>query len=213
MTDNRKAGYALIFGAVGGLVTMALHFADGGAQWAVVAAAAHALAIVSVVALLLGGIGLTRHLRGDGRLGLAATVVFGVAVMAAVIAGSISGIIMPELFRKAGRDLPETRAAWRIVMAAVWAMNQAMSKVYSVAAAVAICLWSASCLRMGRMSGGFAIYGLASAALVSVLIAVGHLQLDRHGMTAVMVVEVVWFVGMGVGLLRLKESATMVDTR
>ena len=205
MRDERKAGYSLISGAVGGLVTMAMHFADGGAQWAVVAGVAHALGIVSLVALLLGGLGLTAYLRGDGRLGVAAVVVFGVGVIAAVIAASISGFIFPELVRKAGKDLPETQAMWRIVEAALWAMNQTMSKVYSVAAAVAVCLWSAGCLRMGKLPRGFAIYGLVSAALVTALIAVGRLQLDRHGMTAVMVVEVVWFVGMGVGMLRVGE--------
>ncbi len=181
---------------------MAMHFADGGARWAVVAGVAHALAMVSLVALLLGGLGLTAYLRGDGRLGVAAVVIFGLGVMAAVIAASISGFILPELFRKAARELPETQATWRIMAASIWAVNQTMSKVYSVAAAVAICFWSAGCLRVGRLSRGIAIYGLASAVLVTLLIAVGHLQLDRHGMTAVVLVQAIWFVGMGAGLLR-----------
>lgn len=46
------------------------------------------------------------------------------------------------------------------------------------------------------------MYGVVTGPLVVLLIAVGHLRLNVHGMTAVMVSQVIWFVGMGVGLWR-----------
>jgi hypothetical protein len=55
---------------------------------------------------------------------------------------------------------------------------------------------------MGRFSRWVAIFGCVTAPLIAVLIFMGHLRLDVHGMTVVMLSEVVWFVGMGVGLMR-----------
>jgi hypothetical protein len=114
----------------------------------------------------------------------------------------VSGWIVPDIMKLMTRDVPANEGTWRIVIASIVRINQAMSRIYSVGAAVAITLWSVGCLRMGRLSRGIAIYGCVTAPLIALLIFVGHLRLDVHGMTAVMVSEVIWFVGMGVGLLR-----------
>lgn len=100
------------------------------------------------------------------------------------------------------KDVPANAMQWKIVIAAIFQINQAMSRIYSVGAALAITLWSVGCLRMRRLSRGIAIFGCVTAPLIAVLIFVGHLRLDVHGMTVVMLSEVVWFVGMGVGLMR-----------
>jgi hypothetical protein len=90
----------------------------------------------------------------------------------------------------------------RYAMASIFQINQAMSRIYSVGAALAITLWSASSLRQSRLPRAVAVFGCIAAPLVALLIFVGHLRLDVHGMTLVMLSEVVWFIGMGIGLLR-----------
>ena len=209
MTDNRKAGWALILGSVGGMVTMAIHPVGGGKlsteqvmHLMSMSGIAHGLALVSVLLLFLGTCGLAKFLAGPDRMAFSALVTYGFAAVAIIIASSVSGWIVPDTMKLMTRDVPANEGTWRIVIASIFRINQAMARIYSVGAAVAIVLWSVSCLRMGRLSRGIAIYGCVTAPLIALLIFVGHLRLDVHGMTAVMVSEVIWFVGMGVGLLR-----------
>jgi len=98
-----------------------------------------------------------------------------------------------------------------LVVDAIFAFNQAFGKIYTIAASVAIVLWSASGLRnrandqsggRGGLSRGIAIYGCFIAPVLIVLIAVGHLRLNVHGMAVVVVAHAIWFVVVGVQLTR-----------
>ncbi|HVT99072.1 MAG TPA: hypothetical protein VHE33_16320 [Acidobacteriaceae bacterium] len=210
MTDNRKAGWALILGSVGGIVTMAIHPVAGGPltpaqvqRLATVSGIAHGLALVSVLLLFLGTCGLTRALAAPDRLAFSALVTFGFAAVAIMIAASVSGWIVPGIMKQMARDVLNNSASqsdYRIVIAAIFQINQAMARIYSVATAVAIALWSARCLRGGQLSRTMAWYGVVIAPLTAILILVGHLRLDVHGMAVVMLTEVIWFVGMAIAL-------------
>jgi hypothetical protein len=212
MTDNRKAGWALMVGSVGGMVTMAIHPVGAGKlspeqveRLAWISGIAHGLALVSVLLLFLGTCGLAKFLAGPDRMAFSALVTYGFAAVAIMIAAAVSGWIVPGILQLMARDVTTnagSQADWRIAIASIFQINQAMARIYSVGAAVAITLWSACGLRMGRLSRGMAIYGCVTAPLIAVLIFVGHLRLDVHGMAAVMLSEVIWFVGMGVGLMR-----------
>lgn len=222
MTDNRKAAWALILGSVGGAVTMAIHPVAGGPmtpaqveRLAWVSGVAHGLALVSVLLLFLGACGLTRALAGPDRIAFSALVTYGFAAVAVMIAAAVSGWIVPDTMQLMARDVTTNggnQSDWRIAIAALFQINQAMSRIYSVGAAVAITLWSVCCLRTKRLSQGMAIYGCIVAPLVALLIFVGHLRLDVHGMAVVLLTEVVWFVGMALALLRTEETVTAVAT-
>ena len=168
----------------------------------VFAGPAHGLALVSVLVLFLGGCGLTRALAGPDRLAFCAVVTFGFACVAVMVAAAVSGWVAPDMMGMMDRDVPEAGAMWRIAIASMFRVNQAMSRIYSVGTALAILLWSLSSLRGARLSPGVAWYGCVASPVVAVLILVGHLRLNVHGMTVVMLSEVVWFVGMGLGLWR-----------
>lgn len=207
MTDDRQAGLALLVGSLGGVVTMAIHPTVGTDQaglghLAMLSGVAHSLALGSVLLLFLGACGLAWRLRGPDRLAIVALVTFGFAAVAVMVAGTISGFVLPGSMRLMTRDAPEAAAMWRIAMAVMFQLNQACSGVYSVGTAGAIVLWSVCCLQRGRWSRGVAVYGCVTAPLIALLIAVGHLRLNVHGMTVVMVSEVIWFIGMGVNLWR-----------
>jgi len=217
MTDNRKAGWALILGSVGGMVTMAIHPVAGGPmtpaqieRLAIVSGIAHGLALVSVLLLFLGTCGLTRALAGPDRLAFSALVTYGFAAVAIMIAASVSGWIMPGIMKQMARDVATNSASqgdYRIVIGAIFQINQAMSRIYSVGAAVAIMLWSVRCLRGGLLWQGMAWYGCVISPLIAVLILVGHLRLDVHGMAAVLLSEVIWFVGMAIALWKANPTA------
>ena len=174
---------------------------------------AHGLALVSVLLLFLGACGLTRALAGPDRMAFSALVTFGFAAVAIMIAASVSGWIVPDTMQLMARDVTTNggnQSDWRIAIAALFQINQAMSRIYSVGAAAAITLWSVCCLHTRRLSQGMAIFGCIVSPLVALLIFVGHLRLDVHGMAAVLLTEVVWFVGMALALRRADATVSPV---
>src|SRR6516164_6935066 len=119
MTDNRKAGIALIAGSLGGILTMAIHPTGGGqlapkqvAHLAVVSAVAHSIALISVVVLFLGACGLARSMATADRLSFAAIVTFGFACVAIFIAATVSGFIIPDIMKLMARDTSTDPHAW-----------------------------------------------------------------------------------------------------
>jgi hypothetical protein len=207
MTDDRKSGIALIAGSLGGVFTMAIHPtgtaslpSDQAAHLAFTSGLAHSLAVVSFVLLFLGACGLVLRITAADRLAFAALVVFGVACVAVLIATAVSGFIVPSIMRQMIRDVPTAAAQWRIVISGIFQINQAFSKIFSVAASVSIILWSISALRSGGLGRRVAIYGCITAPLVILGIATGHLRLDVHGMTAIVLAHTIWFIAVGAQL-------------
>ena len=204
MTDDRKAGIALIVGSLGGILTMAIHptgtaslSADQIARLAIVSGAAHSLAMVSVLLLFLGTCGLARRLAAADRFSFAAIVTYGFACVSIMIAAAVSGFIVPDIMKHMVRDIPAAARQWQIVITGIFQINQGFARIYSVAASMAIILWSVSALRNGGLGRGVSIYGCIIAPLIILGIAIGHLRLDVHGMAAVMLGHAIWFIVVG----------------
>src|ERR1700733_8865503 len=159
MTDNRKAGIAVIAGSIGGIVTMAIHPTGAGTLTAdqltrleSMSGIAHSLGMISMLFLFLGACGLTQRIAGEDRLAFSGLVVDAFAVVAVLIAAAVSGFIVPGIMRQMVHDAPAAAPTWRIAIASVFQINQAFSRIYSVAASAAILLWSISSLRHGGLS-------------------------------------------------------------
>jgi len=207
MTDNRKSGIALIAGSIGGIVTMAIHPTAGGPmtpaqvdRLAIVSGVAHGLAIVSVVTLFVGACGLAREIAGDDRISFTALVTFGFACVAIFVAASISGFVLPGIMQHMARDSGAEMRTWQIVIDGIFQINQAMARIYSVGASVAVILWSVSVLRNGGLGRSVAVYGCIVSALIIVGVGVGHLRLNVHGMALVWFGQAIWFIVAGAQL-------------
>lgn len=208
MTDNRKAGFALIAGAIGSIVTMAIHPVAGGMMTqaqvehlALMSGIAHSLAIASMLVLFLGLCGLTRRIAADDRIAFTALVIFAFSTVAVLIATAVSGFIIPNLIRQMAQDIPNT-ALWRIEIASMFQVNQAFAVIFSVTALLSIVLWSAGMFRFGRFSRALAIYGCLIPPPLAILIMIGRLPLNVHGMGLVALAMAIWFLGAGGRLLR-----------
>jgi hypothetical protein len=204
MTDDRKAGIALMAGSFGGILTMAIHPTAGGpltpeqvAHLAVVSAVAHSLAMISFALIFLGACGLARRIAAADRLDFAGLVTFGFACVAVFIATAVSGFIVPDIMRRMAHDVPAAGQQWRMIITSIFQINQAFSRIYSVATSVAIILWSVSALRNGGLSRKVAMYGCVIAPLLIVGIVSGHLKMDVHGMGAVVLGQAIWFIVVG----------------
>ena len=163
--------------------------------------------MVSVLLLFLGACGLTRCIAADDRISFAAIVTYGFACVAVMIAASVSGFIVPGIMKHMVRDVPAAAPQWQIVIDGIFQINQAFARIYSVAASMAIILWSVSALRNGGLGRGVAIYGCVVAPLIIVGIGIGHLRLDVHGMAIVMVGQVIWFIVTGSQLARRSDTS------
>jgi hypothetical protein len=209
MTDNRKAGIALIAGSIGGIVTMAIHPTAAGTLTADqlmrlenLSGIAHSLGMISMLLLFLGACGLTRLIGREDRLAFSGLVVDAFAVVAILIAAAVSGFIVPGIMRQMVHDAPAAAPTWRIAIASIFQINQAFSRIYSVAASAAILLWSVSSLRHGGLSRFVGVYGCVVAPLVALLVVVGHLRMNVHGFAAVVLSQAIWFVVAGVEMCR-----------
>jgi hypothetical protein len=214
MTDDRKSGMALIAGSLGGILTMAIHpsgmasqTADQVAHLSLISGAAHSLALVSVLLLFLGACGLTICIAAADRLSFAAIVTYGFACVAIMIAAAVSGFTVPDLMKHMVHDVPDAARHWQIVIDGIFQINQAFARIYSVAASIAIILWSVSALRNGGLARGVAIYGFIVSPLIILGIAIGHLRLNVHGMGAVMLGQAIWFILAGSQLYSRPASA------
>src|SRR2546430_2013854 len=98
MSEERKGGLALIFANVAGVLTMALHPVPhqmGDPQVRVLNVAVHALAMLAAPVALVGGIALAR------RTGSLSAVVFqAFALVAAVFATAMSGLVISSLLQQ-----------------------------------------------------------------------------------------------------------------
>lgn len=204
MTDDRKSGIALIAGSFGAIITMAIHPTAGGpltpeqvAHLALVSAVAHSLGMVSFVFIFLGACGLARRIAAADRIAFAGLVTFGFACVAVLIATAVSGFIVPDIMRRMAHDVPAASQQWRMIITSIFQINQAFSRIYTVAASLAIILWSASAFRNGGLSRKVAAYGCVIAPLIIVGILIGHLRMDVHGMGAVVLGQAIWFVVAG----------------
>jgi len=214
MADDRKSGIALIAGSLGGILTMVIHPTGAGAMsaeqtshLAIVSAAAHSLAIASVIVVFLGACGLARTIAAPDRLAFAGLVTYGFACVSVLIAATVSGFIVPDILRHMVRDVPANAPLWKIVVDAIFQINQAFARIYSVAASLAVILWSISALRNGGLGRGVAIYGCIIAPIIILGIAIGHLRLDVHGMAVVALGQAIWFILAGIQLWSRKELA------
>jgi hypothetical protein len=204
MTDDRKSGIVLIVGSLAGIITMAIHPTAGGSLTAeqvghlsVISGAAHSIAMVSVFLLFLGACGLTRSIAAPDRISFAAIVAFGFACVAVLVAAAVSGFIVPGIMRRMVRDVPAAAHQWQVVIDGIFQINQAFGRIYSVAASLAIILWSASALRNGGFGRGVAIYGCIISTLIILGVGMGHLSLDVHGMAVIWLGQTVWFILVG----------------
>lgn len=211
MTDERKGGIALIAGAIGGLVTMALHPTGGGVltpaqfeRFAIMNVVAHSLAIASMPISFLGALALTRRLQSADRFSISALVVYAFALVAGMLAATASGFIATPLVGG------ETTAATELNHAlyhytGLW--NQAFARILAVSSSMAILLWSLAILRNRRLSVRVAYYGIPLGILIVLLVASGSLKLDLHGFGLVMILQGVWFISVGSLMIRAEPAS------
>jgi hypothetical protein len=218
--DDRKSGVALIAGTLGTIITMALHptardlmAPEHSAVMTQLNIAVHSLALVSMPITFLGALGLARRLDAPNRLAVSALVFFSFSEIAAMIAAAASGLIAPRIIHQIATAAPGQDQVWRAVLTLDGLMNQAFALILVVAGSVAMVCWSAAMLKSERLETRLAAalrfprwlgnYGCIVGPLTVLAVLSGHIRLNVHGFGMVVVLQAVWFIGVGAGLWRI----------
>jgi hypothetical protein len=219
MKDNRLGGIALIVGAVSGMITMSLHPVAGPhpitpAQFeklATLMIGVHVLAIAGIPFSFLGALALMRRLDSPGRLALAGLVIYGLGLIAVMIAPAISGLVGTEIIRhviERGADSEQ----WRALMTYNFLINQAFAKIFVVASCAAVALWSFTIVKSHSLPVAIGIYGLLLGPALVIAMVTGGLSLDAHGFGLIIFSQAIWFIIVGILLLRTKASLSGAPT-
>lgn len=209
----RKPGIALI---AAGAITVAaiLHHPTGGGATsaefvASIVRAGGMLRLVhgAMIALLLViSYGVTAYAmrRGLNRpLALLGLLTFVAGIFVMLPAPLIDGFILPDFAARAQAN-PEVMAAFPAVAAFAMDMLLAFAKASSVLISLGIMLLSLGMMHERGVMRWFGLAGVIGTLPGALAILAGRLQLDLHGMTLITVVWCVWFVGLGVLLVRGK---------
>jgi hypothetical protein len=215
MTDDRISGIALIAGSIASIITMSLHptghdlLTPGRFQdMERLAKAVHALALLSLPIFFFGAYGLSRRLKANSQLALAALVTYGFALVAVMNAAVCSGLIAPSVASRMLDANAVNGDLWRALFRFTGDMNQAFALVFVMAASCAIVFWSVAIFRSKVMPQWLARYGCVIAPVTMLAVGSGHIRLDVHGFGAIVLGQAIWFVGAGIGLCKAEAPIT-----
>lgn len=205
-------------GSVLSLIFMAHHpstgasgIADAVAEMsreASISRAVHGGLIAVLSAVFLGFLGLSDYLGPRLVRVRAASLAYGLGVAFMTLAAMVSGFLVPGLAsRYAGAPVPELEALGP-VLRLCYETNQSMAKAGTVALSVAIFLWSWTLLGRGTAARAIGALGLLVGVVPVLGLAGGHLDLDVHGMGAVMLGQAVWSVAVAIWWARTRRPSS-----
>ncbi len=203
MKRDTANGFALIIGSACSLITMALHPTSGSIEGLVREAAVrigtHALGLASIPLLFFGFLGLNQRLKADTVWAPAALVTYGFGSVAAMCAAVLNGLAAPAFAVRMAPD-PAMHDTARAVLAYSFQLNAGFAKVFMVAVAAALVLWSISIMRTRALPSWAAWVGglLGAAGLVAVL--GGFLGTGVHEFGLFVLCFAAWTVSIGVVL-------------
>lgn len=206
---EKRSGYALIVGAVAGVVTMGLHptgasllaAGDGAAHLARVAVLAHGLALAGIPVSFAGAAGLSRRVGG----GVAPLVVYATALVAGACATVFSGLVGPDVGLRMMEAEGARHEALSVAFLYTGLVGRAFTGVFVVASSAAVVLWSAAILRRRTLPRGLGVAGAAIGAITLLAYLSGHVPLDVHGFGILLAAQSAWLAAAGVALIRARS--------
>ena len=159
------------------------------------------MAIAGTITTVAGLVGLRRSFAPQSVLVDLAIVSYGFGALAVMFAAIASGWLGTELSRRVLEAGDGGRAVWETVMVYNFALNQATTQVFVVAASIGILLWSLAMLEVPRFGKSLGLAGIVvgGAAVVAILAGV---PMDIHAFGAIVLGHGVWLVWTGSRLLK-----------
>jgi hypothetical protein len=207
---KKKAGIALILFTILLVFTMVLHPAGGSVEHLIHISnnivVIHSIALFSLPFGWIGFWGLTRRIGTDHFGSMIAFAMASIGLLAAMLAATTNGLVLPIFLQHYREATPDTLAAIKPVLRYSSAVNHAFDYMYTVAFCLAILCWSISIINTRKLAVWIGWLGIViSLAVVAFFIsgvAVNNLEGFRLFVTSI----VVWILLAGVGLWRNKKE-------
>lgn len=211
-TSTRTAGIIIVVGTLASVAFMTHHpeVSSRGVQDAIVEIGAEAgltRLIHGALIVVMGGYLYAFWVFAD-RLALSGTdtraglVAYAIGTAAFIGAALISGFIVTGLAERYTTFPPDAQASFGDLVRLSGIANQALAKLGTLSVSVAIFLWSLALLRRSKLERVAGLIGVVAGLLPFLGILSGRLQLHVKGMTAVVVAFGVWYLLIGVQLIR-----------
>jgi hypothetical protein len=213
MNARSPYGLALIVGTIGYVATMALHpvgitnvSSEVLTRENQITVAVHALGLLSLPVVLFGLFGLSRRTGWHRPSTQFAFITYCLSVVAVMLAAAADGLIGPALLQKTIGANEATLQSLRTAFEFNYQINQAFAKVFVVGAAIAIISWSYAVASLGVFERRVAWFGwfVGLASLAGLLS--GHVRMDVHGFGAIVLMQAIWNIALGVSMMRGQNS-------
>jgi hypothetical protein len=155
--------------------------------------------------LLIVAYGLSEFvLRRDIRRPLvrAGAIAYGAGVIVMLGAAMVSGFIITGLMTFTPHATPTDLQINAQLLVLCRVLNQSCANFGAVAMSAGIAFWSLDLLRDSGVPRNVGILGLLVSVVPALALMFGLLRLDVPGMTAVLLLQAVWNVAVGVGMMR-----------
>ncbi|WP_339814652.1 hypothetical protein [uncultured Imperialibacter sp.] len=208
---EKSSGVAIIIGSVFMVLTMVLHPAGGNAahirQMSDIIIASHSLAILSIIVLSYGLVGLAIKLKSDIVLSYGGAVLFAFSAVAVMMAATLNGLAVPFFLERMGEITSENNDLIRAVLIYNYSLNKAFDLIFILAMSGAAVLWSWAIVRTGLLKKWLGWLGLVVGILAIAMTLFGFVFTDLEGLRIFIGAFVIWLLAVGVALA--KTSVTL----
>ncbi len=201
---ERRAGLSLLIFTLLILLTMVLHPAAGNFQQLLkitpMILVTHSAAILSLPFAAIGFWGLTRRIGAEDFLSLTAFAMASLALVAALLAATTNGLILPIFIHRYQDATPDTVDSLRPVLTYSFAVNAAFDYVYTGAFCLGILGWSLAILRTKRLPRWIAGWGIVVTIAGVTIVCVGASPASLFGFRLFVAGLVSWTIIVGMAL-------------
>ena len=217
MNRDRASAVAIILGAVAFVVTMALHPTGGDLDHilkiAPIVVGTHSLALASLALAVLGFLGLTVCLSEDKVFATAGMVAFAFGSIAAMCAAVLNGLALPTFVQYHAQSDAATLNIIRLILGYNHALNAAFARVFMVATAVAVVLWSIAIVRTRALPRWVGLVGSAAGVGALGMLLVGAIGVDVHDFGLFVFGYSAWAILIGLQLWRQADPLPAAPQR
>jgi hypothetical protein len=201
---EKNAGFSLIVFTILLVFTMVLHPAGGSVEHLIHISKniviIHSIALLSIPFGWIGFWGLTRKIGTDHFGSMLGFVMASAGLLAAMLAATTNGLVMPIFLRHYTEVTPETIAAIKPMLRYSAAVNHAFDYMYTVAFCLGILCWSISILLTRKLAVWIGWVGIVISFAVAAFFISGVAVNNLEGFRIFVSSIVVWIFVAGVGL-------------
>ncbi len=205
---RKTAGICFCLGSILAIATMILHPSGGSISTIVkiksVLIFSHAIALFCLPFIGFGSWGLSQLLSTKNKLTTLAFFIFCTGLIAAMIAGTLNGLVLPHFAVSVSKKHIEDEIVKSIVSYG-FVINAAMTSIFVFATALSISIWSITIILTKLLPKWLGYYGLLLVALGTLGFVLSFDFTDLFGFRLFIFGLVSWLILAGIKMLTIKK--------